>query len=263
MGYDVRPPYCPKVVLITGATGDFGKAFAHRFAALGADLILVGRDADKVAALSQALRDTYHVKTHESVFDITDKAAMIAAVNAIPSEFLAIDLLVNNAGLALGLDPAYACDIEDWEIMIAVNNTALVRMTRLILAGMTERKAGHIINIGSIAGNYAYPGVNVYGATKAFVKQFSLALRADLQGTNVRVTNIEPGTIETQFSTVRFKGDVDKAENVYANTNNMSADDVAEAVVWSATVPPHFNVNRMEIMPTVQSFGPLLIERFD
>ncbi|PCJ97853.1 MAG: NAD(P)-dependent oxidoreductase [Zetaproteobacteria bacterium] len=261
--YEKRHAYIPNIVLITGSTGDFGRAFAHRFAALGSKLILVGRNAEKLQDLSDVLCAEYDTETYECVFDIQDKAAMVEALDGISVEFQNIDLLINNAGLALGLDPAYECDLEDWETMISVNNMALVRMTRFIIGGMVERKCGHIINIGSTAGNYPYPGGNVYCATKAFVKQFSLSLRGDLQGTNVRVTNIEPGAIETQFSKVRFKGDEKKAAAVYANTNNMCADDVAEAIVWSATLPPYFNVNRMEIMPTVQSFASNPIERFD
>ncbi len=255
--------YKPKIVLITGSTGDFGSAFAKRFAQLGCSLILAGRNGEKIASLQQDIRDNYTVPVHPCIFDITDKDAMLQALGHIPSDFQEIDLLINNAGLALGLDPAYECNIEDWETMIEVNNLALIRMTRMVLYGMAERKNGHIINIGSIAGSYPYPGGNVYCATKAFTKQFSLALRADMQGKNIRVTNIEPGTIKTQFSEVRFKGDKERAAKVYENTNNMTAEDVAEAVVWSATLPTHFNVNRMEIMPTTQSFGPLSIERFD
>ncbi len=261
--YENRYQYVPNIVLITGATGDFGKAFAHRFAALGSKLILFGRNADKLKNLSDSLSTEYSVEAYQCAFDIKDKEAMVEAIESIPDDFKNVDLLINNAGLALGLEPAQECDLEDWETMIAVNNMALVRMTRLIISGMAERKCGHIINIGSIAGNYPYPGGNIYCATKAFVKQFSLSLRGDLQGTNVRVTNIEPGAIETQFSKVRFKGDEKRADAVYANTNNMNADDVAEAIVWSATLPPYFNVNRMEIMPTVQSFAPNPIERFD
>lgn len=254
----------PKVALITGASGDFGRAFALRFAAHGTALILHGRDHEKLADLkAQILAQYPAARLRTIVCDIQDHKSFAAAIEALPPEFTALDLLINNAGLALGLEPAQACDLADWETMIAVNVTALVRVTRLVLSGMAARKAGHIINIGSTAGNYPYPGGNVYGATKAFVKMFSLNLRADLKGTNVRVTNIEPGMIETQFSTVRFKGDAAKAKAVYANTRNMKAEDVAEAVFWTATLPPYFNVNRMEIMPTVQSFGPLPIERFD
>ncbi|MDH5721815.1 MAG: SDR family NAD(P)-dependent oxidoreductase [Alphaproteobacteria bacterium] len=251
--------YIPQTVLITGATGDFGKAFAQRFAALGSKVILIGRNREKLESLQNELEAT----THIAAFDMKDKEGMSEAISNLPEEFKNIDLLINNAGLALGLDPAYKCEIEDWETMIAVNNTALVQMTRLILPVMVANQKGHIINIGSIAGNYYYPGGNVYCASKAFVKQFSMCLRADLTGTKVRVTNIEPGAIKTQFSEVRFKGDKARADAVYDNTNNMTAEDVAEAVTWSACLPPHFNVNRMEIMATVQSFGPLTMERFD
>ena len=252
------PSYTPAAVLITGATGDFGQAFAHRYAAAGSRIILVGRDAKKVDALA----DTLDTPTHSLVFDMTDKRAMSELLSSLPSEFQDIDLLINNAGLALGGEPAYEVDIDDWETMIAVNNTGLVRMARLVLDGMVARKKGHIINIGSTAGNYPYPGGSVYCASKAFVKQFSLSLRADLAGTNIRVSNIEPGMVETQFSKVRFKGDTEKASSVYADTKPLRADDVAESVFWVSTLPPHFNVNRLEIMPTVQSFGPLPVERF-
>lgn len=263
MAYEQPYSYVPSIVLITGATGDFGRAFAERFAALGSRIVLVGRSADKVSKLAADLRQTYNTPVHGCVFDMTDKAAMAEAINGLPPDFASVDLLINNAGLALGLDPAPTCDIADWETMIAVNNTALVQMTRLILPGMTARKRGHIINIGSTAGTYPYPGGNVYCATKAFVKQFSLSLRSDLRGTKVRVSNIEPGMIETQFSQVRFKGDAEKARKIYDNTENLRAEDVAEAVVWCATLPPKFNVNRIELMPTTQSFGPLTVERFD
>jgi 3-hydroxy acid dehydrogenase/malonic semialdehyde reductase len=252
-----RAPYLPKTVLITGATGDFGRAFAARFYAAGCNVIACGRDAKKLGALSKKFP-----KIHALCFDITDKNAMQQSVQSLPKKFQNIDLLINNAGLALGLDPSHLADINDWETMIAVNNTALVRLTRLILPGMAARKKGHIINIGSIAGNYFYPGANVYGGTKAFVKHFSMNLRADLAGTNIRVTNIEPGMVETQFSAVRFKGDRKKAASVYADTKPLKPEDVSESVFWAATLPPHFNVNRMEIMPTVQSFGPLPVERF-
>lgn len=257
MSNAATPAYCPGTVLITGATGDFGTAFARRFADAGCKLVLAGRSQNKL----QALADTLDTKTHIGLCEMTDKISIESFFTTIPATFQNIDLLINNAGLALGLDPAQSCDPDDWDKMIEVNNKGLVRMSRLVLSGMTKRKRGHIINIGSTAGNYPYPGGNVYCASKAFVKQFSLSLRADLAGTNIRVTNIEPGMVETQFSTVRFKGDADKAANVYANTTPLSAEDVAESVFWSATLPEHFNVNRLEIMPTVQSFGPLPVEK--
>lgn len=263
MSYEERYSYIPSTVLITGATGDFGRAFAERFARLGSALVLVGRDKSKLDALKSGLEESHQAKIHPCVFDMMDKKAMGTAIRTLPEDFKDVELLINNAGLALGLEPAFNCDIEDWETMITVNNTALVQMTRLILPVMVKRKQGHIINIGSTAGTYPYPGGNVYCASKAFVKQFSLSLRADLKGTKVRVTNIEPGMIETQFSRVRFKGDEEKARQVYDNTENIHAEDVAEAVIWSATLPPKFNVNRIELMPTTQSFGPLPVERFD
>lgn len=248
--------YIPKIVLITGATGDFGRAFVERFAAMGCILVLHGRDKTKLDALCQQYKNSLGL-----VFDITDKKAMKAALATLPESHQNIDLLVNNAGLALGLEKAYEANADDWETMIDVDVKGLTMMTRLVVEGMVARKKGHIINIGSTAGNYPYPGGNVYGAAKAFVKQFSLNLRADLIGTNIRVTNVEPGQVETQFSTVRFKGDVERAKKVYAGANSLTAADVAEGVVWAATLPPHFNVNRLEIMPTSQSFAGLSVER--
>lgn len=252
------PHYKPECVLITGASGDFGKAFARRFSALGCKLVLHGRDAHKIDMLQKELGGD----THAVIFDMTDKSAMKAAINALPDAFNEIDLLINNAGLALGLDKAQEADLEDWEQMINVDVLGLIRMTRFIIEGMTERKRGHIINIGSTAGNYPYAGGNVYCAAKAFVKQFSLSVRADLVGTNVRVTNLEPAQVETQFSTVRFKGDASRAASVYANTKSLSAEDVAEAAIWAATLPPHVNINRLEIMPTMQYPAGLAVERF-
>ncbi len=249
--------HTPKCVMITGATGGFGTAFAQRFAAIGAKLILHGRNIEKLDALCKTL----NVPTHKLLFDLQDKEATLAKIAAIPDEFQNIDLLINNAGGAIGLDKAHEAPLEDWETMIEINNTSLIRITHQILPKMVARKKGHIINIGSIAGTYAYPGGNVYNAVKAFVKQFSLSIRADLQGTNVRVTNIEPGLVETDFSLVRFKGDAEKAKNVYANTTPLIAEDIAESVFWAATLPEHVNINRMEIMPTKQTFGPLIVER--
>lgn len=248
--------YTPGTALITGATGDFGKAFAQRFASIGSKLVLHGRTKEKVDSLCQQFPNA-----HPIVFDMTDKGAMKAAIDTLPETHKNIDLLINNAGLALGLDKAYEANADDWETMIDVDVKGLTLMTRLVIEGMVSRKKGHIINIGSTAGNYPYAGGNVYGAAKAYVKQFSLNLRADLIGTNIRVTNVEPGQVETQFSTVRFKGDTERAGKVYAGANSLTADDVAEGVFWAATLPPHFNVNRLEIMPTTQSFAGLSVER--
>ena len=251
--------FVPGTVLITGATGDFGQAFARRFASMGCKLILHGRAADKLEALSQEL-DTY---VYTMIFDMGDGAAMADAVANIPSAFRDIDLLINNAGLALGQEPFHHQPVEDYDTMIDVNCRGLIHLTRLILPGMTQRRRGHIINIGSTAGNYPYPGGHVYCASKAFVKQFSLSLRADLQGTNVRVTNIEPGMVATQFSQVRFKGDTERAEKVYRDTAPLTADDIAETVCWTACMPEHVNINRLELMPTVQSFAGHPVERFE
>lgn len=248
----------PKIVLITGASGDFGSAFARRFAALGSRLVLCGRRREKLEALAAELG----VPCHLATFDVRDAAACEKAISALPPDFAQIDLLVNNAGLALGMEPAHQAKLADWMEMVDANCKGMITLTHLLLPGMVERGCGHIINIGSTAGSYPYPGGHVYCASKAFVKQFSLALRADLNKTKVRVTNIEPGMVETDFSLVRFKGDAEKAKTVYANAEPLKAEDVAEAVFWSATLPPHFNINRIELMPTTQAPGPLQVHRY-
>lgn len=253
--------HTPKIVLITGATGDFGQAFADRFAALGCALIVHGRTQSKLDALVTRLKAQGVQHVYPVLCDITDRAALETAFNAIPTAFRPVDLLINNAGGALGLDKIQDSQADDTEAMIAMNINALVRITQLILPDMVKAKAGHVIHIGSTAGAYPYPGGHVYCGVKAFVKQFSLAMRADLQGTGVRVTTIAPGMAETQFSLTRFKGDVAKAAAVYADTTPLMATDIAEAVVWAATQPPHVNVNYLEVMPTVQSFAPLAVER--
>ena len=249
--------YLPKIVMITGATGGFGEAFARKFAAAGCKLILTSRKTDKLDALVATLK----VPVHKIIVDIRDRKAIEAAFAAIPSEFRAIDLLINNAGGALGLEPAQEAILDDWQNMIESNDLGLVVCTHCVLPDMVKRKTGHIINIGSVAGNYPYPGGSVYCAVKAFVKQFSLSLRGDLISTGVRVTNIEPGMVETPFSLNRFKGDADKATKVYENANALTADDVAESVFWAATLPPRVNINRIELMPTTQSTGPLVVHR--
>jgi len=249
--------YTPKTVMITGATSGFGKEFAKRFAAIGCKLILHARNEEKLNSIIKDL----NADVHPLIFDLMDKETTLQKITDIPGEFGDIDVLINNAGGALGLDKSHEADLEDWENMIEMNNTSLIRITRQILPGMVKRKRGHIINIGSIAGNWVYPGGNVYNACKAFTRQFSLALRADLPGTNVRVTNIEPGIVDTDFSVSRFKGDKDKADAVYANTVPLHADDIGETIFWVATLPEHVNINTLEVMPTMQSFGPLAVER--
>jgi len=251
--------YVPAVVFITGASGGFGAAIARRFADLGSRLILAGRRAERLQALAGELA---RVPVHCAAFDICERAAVEAAFAALPPAFADIDLLVNNAGLALGTEPAQSAALDDWEVMIETNTRGLVTATRLALPGMVARGRGHIVNIGSTAGSYPYPGGHVYCATKAFVKQFSLALRADLPGTGVRVTNIEPGMVEgTEFSRVRYKGDPVKAAQVYANTTPLTPEDVAESVVWCASLPPRVNINRIELMPQTQTPGPLAVYR--
>lgn len=247
-----------KIICITGATAGFGAACARKFAAGGWRLVLTGRRRERLEALRAELSG---VAVHLAVFDVRDKAACERELNALPQGFGDIDVLVNNAGLALGLEPAWECSLDDWETMVDTNIKGLLHMTRLILPGMAARGRGHVVNLGSIAGDYPYPGGNVYGATKAFVKQFSRNLRADLHGKGVRVTNIEPGMAESEFSLVRFKGDAPKAGKVYDNCQPLTPEDIAECIWWVCTLPAHMNINRLEIMPTCQSFGALPVAR--
>jgi len=245
-----------KTVLITGATGDFGVAFARKFAAEGYSLILHGRNADKLAVLEAKLSDT-RTPVRTLCFDITDSEAVTAALVDLP----AVDVLINNAGGAIGLEPAYESDLSDWHMMIDSNVRGLVAVTHAILPKMVAAGRGHIVNIGSTAGNYCYPGGHVYNGCKAFVKQFSGALRADLIDRNVRVTNIEPANVETEFSLKRFKGDVQKAAAIYDGADALQADDIATNVYWVVSQPPHVNISRLEIMPTQQANGPMAIHR--
>lgn len=245
--------------LITGATSGFGAACARRFAMEGWRLMLCGRRQERLDELRAELATITPV--HAFALDVRDEAAVNAAIAALPAEFAAIDLLVNNAGLALGLEPAQRCEMQDWEDMINTNIKGLLYCTRAVLPGMVERNRGHIVNIGSVAGNYPYPGGNVYGGTKAFVKQFSLNLRTDLLGTKVRVTNVEPGMAETEFSLVRFKGDESKAGRIYDSAQPLAAADIADVVYWAATRPAHVNINRVEVMPVCQAFSPFAIHR--
>jgi 3-hydroxy acid dehydrogenase/malonic semialdehyde reductase len=244
-------------IFITGATSGFGAATARRFAKSGARLILTGRRTDRLLALKAELTVPVHLIT----LDVRDRDAIFAAIEALPAEFAAIDILVNNAGLAQGLDPAYKSNLDDWETMIDTNVKGLAFCTRAILPGMVERKRGHVINLGSVAGTYPYPGGSVYGGSKAFVEQFSLNLRNDLGGSNVRVTCIEPGMCETEFSVVRFKGDAEAAARVYQGMQPLTADDIAEQIHWVASLPSHVNINRLEVMPVAQSWAPFAVHR--
>lgn len=247
-------------VFVTGASAGFGAAIARRFAADGAKLVIAGRRADRLAGLQKEIGRATMV--HVLTLDVRDREAVAKAIAGLPSEFAEIDLLVNNAGLALGLEPAQRANLDDWDQMVDTNIKGLMYMTRAVLPGMVARDRGHIVNIGSTAGAWPYPGGNAYGGTKAFVRQFSLNLRADLIGTRVRVTDIAPGLAGgTEFSQVRFHGDEEKAGKVYAGTEPLTAEDVADAVHWVATRPAHVNVNSVELMPVFQAFGPLSVYR--
>lgn len=250
--------FTDRTVFITGATSGFGAAAARRFAAAGARLVICGRRADRLEALTAELGPT---PVRALTLDVRDRAAVQGAIAALPAPFGDIDVLVNNAGLALGLEPAHKASLDDWERMVDTNIKGLMYCTRAVLPGMVARDRGHIINLGSIAGSYPYPGGNAYGGTKAFVLQFSLNLRADLYGTAVRVTDIEPGLCETEFSLVRFHGDATRAAKVYEGTTPLTADDVAECIFWSAALPAHVNINRIEVMPVSQTFAGARIYR--
>lgn len=249
-------------VLVTGATAGFGEATARRFLAHGHLVIAVGRRAEKLGSLKASLPPEQQNKLFLLELDVCDSAQVDVLASKLPAEFTKVSVLINNAGLALGLEPAYQANISDWDRMIDTNIKGLVHMTRAFLPGMVGRKSGHIINVGSVAGLYPYPGSNVYGSTKAFVKQFSLNLRADLIGTPLRVTCVEPGLSSgTEYSNVRFKGDDAKAEKVYEGVHALSADDIAEAIYWTATLPAHMNINALEVMPVQQSFAGTTIHR--
>jgi len=247
-----------RTALVTGATAGFGAAITRRLVADGWRVIAAGRRQDRLDALAAELDDDVLPVT----LDVTDGAAVAALPGSLPEGWQDVDVLVNNAGLALGLAPAQLSDAADWDRMVATNITGLLHMTHALLPGMVARNRGHVINLGSIAGSYPYPGGHVYGGTKAFVKQFTLNLKADLAGTNVRVTDIEPGLCGgTEFSTVRFAGDQGKADAVYQGTTPLTAEDIAEAVAWVVHLPAHVNINRIEMMPTCQSTGPFNIKR--
>ncbi len=247
------------IVFVTGATAGFGLAIARRFAADGARIVAAGRRTDRLQALQAELGVA---NCHPLTLDVGDRAAVQAGVKSLPADFAEVDVLVNNAGVALGLEPAQQALIEDWERMVATNVNGLLYVTHALLPGMVARNRGHVVNIGSTAAEWPYPGGNVYGATKAFVRQFSLNLRADLFGTRLRVTDIEPGLVGgTEFSGIRFKGDMEKAAAVYQAADALTPEDIADAVHWVATRPARVNVNTLQVMPVCQSFAPLRIHR--
>ncbi len=249
-------------VIVTGATAGFGAAISRRFLAQGHKVIATGRRQDRLDQLKNDLPSDQQALLFTAILDVCDPNAVANFPKTLPSEFANVTILVNNAGLALGLEPAHQAYLDDWNQMIDTNVKGLVHMTRAILPGMVERKQGHVINLGSVAGTYPYPGGNVYGGTKAFVHQFSLNLRSDLIGTPVRVTSLEPGMCSgTEFSNVRFKGDDAKAGKVYEGVTALSADDIAESVYWVSTLPKHVNINTMEMMPVQQAFAPFAVHR--
>ncbi len=248
----------PKTIFITGATSGFGKASAELFAENGWKLILTGRRRERLLELQEQLgADSVHI----AAFDVRDRQKVEEMVQNLPEDFRRIDILLNSAGLALGLGPAHENNLDEWECMVDTNIKGMLYMTRLLLPGMVERGQGHIINLGSIAASWPYLGGNTYGATKAFVQQFSRNLRSDLHGTGIRVTNIEPGLAESEFSIVRFGGDKDKAARVYAGTQPLTPLDIAETIFWVASRPPHVNINCIEVMPVCQSWAGLAVAR--
>ena len=247
----------PKTILVTGASSGFGAAIAALFVQNGWRVVACARRADRLQHLVDRFGDQ---RVHTAAFDIRDEAAMRSALAALPEDFRDIDLLVNNAGLALGTKPAQECDLAQWRQMIDTNITALVTLTRLLLPKLIERR-GAIVNISSISGTYPYFGGNVYGGTKAFVTQFSLGLRTDLHGSGVRVTSVEPGMAETEFTLVRTGGDQAASDKLYAGAHPITGEDLANTVWWIANLPPHLNVNRIEVMPVSQSAAGLQIVR--
>ncbi|MFS2018123.1 SDR family oxidoreductase [Massilia sp. CT11-108] len=245
------------IVFITGASAGFGAAMARTFGKNGHQVVLAARRKDRLEALARELGES----ALPIAMDVTDKNSIEEALSMLPQSWRQIDVLINNAGLALNTKPAYEVPLEDWETMIATNIKGLVTMTHALLPAMVERGSGLVINIGSVAGRTPYPGGNVYGATKAFVEQFTLNLRADLAGTGVRATNIAPGLCGgTEFSNVRLRDDA-AAAKVYEGTQPLTAEDIAETAYWVATLPPHVNINQIEMMPTCQGYGPLNIKR--
>ncbi len=246
-----------RIAFITGGTSGIGEACARLFVAHGARVVVTGRRREKLASIARDLGDACHTRA----LDVRDADDVKRAFETLPPDFAALDVLVNGAGVAVGLAKAQEADVQDWDAMIATNVTGLVHVTRAALAGMIARGRGHVVNMGSVAGSFPYPGGNIYGATKAFVERFSSNLRADLLGHPVRVTNIEPGMVETEFSVTRFGGDRAKASSVYAGMKPLVADDIADLALFAVTRPMHVNVNRIEVMPVEQAFAPFAVHR--
>lgn len=250
-----------KIVFITGASSGIGEGCARKFAGNGYKVIINGRNIEKLTAVRNALETEYNAEVYMLPFDVRDRQAAVSAIESLPEDWKNIDILINNAGLVIGLDKEHEGNLDEWDIMIDTNIRALIAMTRIIVPGMVERGRGHVINIGSIAGDYAYPGGSVYCACKAAVKALSDGLRIDLVDTPVRVTNIKPGLVETNFSVIRFRGDKDKADNVYKGIKPLNGDDVAEVVYFAASVPEHIQVAEVLVMPTNQATGTIVYRK--
>ena len=246
-----------KTAFVTGATSGFGEAIARRLSKEGYKIVALARREDRLKKLANELGDT-----HIIVADIRDKEAVFKAVESLPDKFKDIEVLVNNAGMALGLEKTIDAKVEDFEAMIDTNVKGLIYSTKAVLPLLYKQEKGYIFNLGSTAGSWPYPGSNVYGATKAFVKQFSLNLRNDLVGTNIRVTNIEPGLCKTEFSEVRFRGDKEKADSLYENTNFITSEDIATILLNCLNMPESVNINRVEVMANTQTWAGLAIEKF-
>lgn len=247
-----------KTVLITGASSGIGEGCARKFAVNGHRLILNGRNQEKLKAVKQELEEKYRAEVLLLLFDVRDREVAEAALNALPGDWKEIDVLINNAGLVIGVDKEHEGNLDEWDVVIDTDVKALLAMTRLVVPGMVERGRGHVINMGSIAGDYAYPGGSVYCACKAAVKALSDGLRIDLVDTPVRVTNIKPGLVETNFSVVRFRGNKEAADNVYKGIRPLSGDDIAEVVYFAAAVPQHIQIAEVLVMPTNQATGTIV-----
>ena len=247
-----------KIVFITGASSGIGAGCARKFASQGASLILNARNEEKLSALKEELEQQYGARVCLLPFDVRDRKTAAEALASLPDEWKAIDILINNAGLVIGVDIEHEGNLDEWDIVIDTNIKSLLAMTRLVVPGMVARGRGHIINIGSIAGDAAYAGGSVYCATKAAVKALSDGLRIDLVDTPLRVTNIKPGLVETNFSVVRFRGDKDKADNVYKGIRPLTGDDIAETVYFAASVPEYMQIAEMLVMPTYQATGTIV-----
>lgn len=247
-----------RVVLITGASSGIGAACARVFAREGASLILTARRQDRLQTLAKEIETNFNSKVHILAMDVSDRSAVESTLSSLPAPWNEVDILINNAGLSRGLDKLHEGKIQDWEEMIDTNVKGLLYVTRFIVPGMVNRGRGHIINIGSIAGHQTYPGGNVYCATKAAVRALSEGLKLDLFGTPIRVSSVDPGIVETEFSQIRFRGDDRRAEKVYQNTTPLTAEDVAEIVLFCATRPPHVNLSEILVLPTVQSNATMI-----